>query len=85
MGKQVYLIYEGDAWLGKSSLVLQGVYEDLDKAIGDILGAMGDAMEFDESHTAESARKMLEEHHQTQGFEYNYLIEVANLNEMFEL
>ena len=83
--KKVYLVFEGDAWLSKSSLVLMGVYDNFVKAIQDILEEMSLNLLLNGEQTADTAAKQLEREHQTYGFDTNYTIKSANLNEWEEI
>lgn len=87
MKKDIYLIYEGDAWLSKDSLVLMGLYEDLNQAKDAILNEMAESGSFDEENgnDEEDVRSMLDNYRQTQGLETNYLIETAALNTWGEI
>lgn len=84
--KRAFLVFEGDEWLSTRSLVLMGVYDDKEKAIGDILDAMADGLLFDdEGNTSDYAKELLEHYGQTQGFRWNYIINEANINEWGEI
>lgn len=87
MEKDIHLIYEGDAWLSKDSLVLMGLYEDFDQAKDAILNEMAESGSFDEENgnDEESVRRMLDNDGQTQGLETNYLIETAAMNTWGEI
>lgn len=84
--KEVYLVFEGDERLSVKSLVLMGVYDDKEKAIGDILDEMAGALLFDDDeNTSDYAKELLEQYGQTQGFRWNYIIEETNINEWGEI
>lgn len=83
--KKVYLVFEGDAWLSTDSLFLMGVYDNFSKAILDILEEMSDDGVLDGEETRDSVAKELVNYHQTQGFDSNYIIKTANLNEWEEI
>lgn len=87
MKKDIHLIYEGDAWLSTDSLVLMGLYEDLDQAKDAILNEMAESGSFDEENGNDEkyVRSMLDNYSQTQGLETNYLIETAALNTWGEI
>lgn len=83
--KKVYLVFEGDAWLSTDSLFLMGVYDNFSKAILDILEEMSDDGVLDGEETRDSVAKMILNYHETQGFDTNYIIKTANLNEWEEI
>ena len=85
MNKKVFLVFEGNAWLSKSSLVLMGVYDSIEKAIPDILEEMSLRLLLNEEMTADKVANYLAREHQTQGFDTNYIIKTANLNEWEEV
>ena len=83
--ERIYLVFEGDAWLNIGSLVLMGVYDDIDSAISDTLKEMSDNGFLDEYSTKESVAEELYIEHQTSGFDTNYIIKPARLNEWGEI
>lgn len=83
--KRVFLVFEGDAWLSRNSLVLMGVYDDFTKAVQDILEEMSLNLMLNGEETADSVAKALVTDHQTQGFDTNYMIKTANINEWEEI
>ena len=84
--KKVYLVFEGDERLSTNSLVLMGVYDDKEKAIGDILDEMAGALLFDDDgNTSDYAKELLEQYDKTQGFRWNYIIQETNINEWGEI
>ena len=83
--KKVFLVFEGNAWLSNDSLTLMGVYDDFTKAIQDILEEMSLNLMLNGEETADSVAKMLVNYHQTQGFDTNYIIKTAKLNEWEEI
>ena len=83
--KEVFLVFNGDAWLSTGSLVLTGVYSDFKKAILDILEDLSENGQLDGENTRDSIAKELSREHQTQGFDTNYIIKTANLNEWGEI
>ena len=62
-----------------------GVYDNITKAIQDILEEMSLNLALNGEETAESVAKFLLAEHQTQGFDTNYIIKTANLNEWEEI
>lgn len=78
---KAFLVYQGDAWLSKNSLVLKGVYDSIEKALPDILEELSLALALNGEMTADNVANALVREHQTQGLETNYLIEVVTLNE----
>lgn len=83
--KQFYLVFKGDAWLSRSSLVSVGVYDSIEKAILDILEDMSLGLMLNAEQSADKVANMLAREHQTYGFETNYIIKKANLNEWEEI
>lgn len=83
--EQVYLVFKGDAWLSRSSLVAAGVYDSIEKAILDILEDMSLGLMLNGEQSADKVANMLAREHQTYGFETNYLIKEADLNEWEEI
>lgn len=81
----IYLVFEGDAWLDRDSLTLMGVYDDIRGAISDILKEMSDNGMLDGYDTRDSIAKELSIEHQTLGFDTNYIIKPARLNEWGEI
>lgn len=86
MDKYVFAVFEGDAWLSKSSLTLMGVFEDFGNAVESILEEMYDNQMFDKEHTRKYTRSQLEEGRQTPtGFVTRYIIETVELNKWGEV
>ena len=86
MDKYVFAVFEGDAWLSKSSLTLMGVFEDFGDAIESIIDEMSDNQMFDKEHTRKYTRRELEEGRQTPtGFDTRYIIETIELNKWGEV
>ena len=83
--KEVYLVYETDAWLDARSMVLMGIFENLDDAINNIIEEMSMALVFDTPEQAKETADELKRYLQTQGFDTNYVIETATLNEWGEI
>jgi len=83
--KRIYLVFAGDAWLSTRSLVFMGVYDDFSKAVQDILEEMSLNLMLNGEDTADSVAKALVTDHQTYGFDTNYMIKTANLNEWEEI
>lgn len=81
----IYLVFEGDAWLSRDSLILMGVYDNISGAISDILEEMSDNGMLDGYYTRDSVAKELSIEHQTFGFDTNYIIKPARLNEWGEI
>lgn len=81
-----FIIWESDAWLSKNNRVLMGIYDSLEKAIDSILTEMSKQNAFEKSGpNREDTRRMLENLHQTQGFDTNYLIDTVSLNKWEEI
>ena len=85
MEKKLYLVFEGDSWLSTKSLVLMGVYDDITNAIQDILEEMSLGLMLNGEQTADKVANALAREHQTYGFDTNYIIKIANLNEWEEI
>ena len=81
----IYLVFEGNAWLDRNSLTLMGVYGDIESSISDILDEMSDNGMLDGYSTRDSVAKELSIEHQTFGFDTNYIIKPARLNEWGEI
>ena len=81
MVSKVWLVYEGDAWLSKSSLVVKGVYDDFALVIRDILEEMSMNLMLNGEQTADKVANALAREHQTFGFDTNYMIKSADINE----
>lgn len=77
---KVWLVYEGDAWLSKSSLVIKGVYDDFALVIQDILEEMSMNLMLNEEQTADKVANALAREHQTFGFDTNYMVKSAEIN-----
>ena len=76
-GRGVVLLYESDAWLMKSSMVLLGVFESMVIA----LNALNvDLKDNGKNVLSEEDCKQLLENGQTQGKEINYYFDVRDLN-----
>lgn len=83
---KVYLVFEGDEYLSMDSLVLMGVYDDIDTAISNIINELYDKGLVDKEYaTQERLFDELSNNCQTFGFETNYIIKSANLNEWGEI
>ena len=93
MAKKAFLVYEGDAWLMKDSLCLQGVYSTREKAIDAILRnhsitarEIRDAQGYpeDEMRCREDVNALLssdlQRSNQTQCYSTNYKIEEVSLD-----
>jgi len=86
MDKYVFAVFEGDAWLSTSSLVLMGVFEDFGAAVENIIDEMSDNQMFDKDHTRKYTRSQLEEGRQTPTcFDTRYIIETVELNKWGEV
>ena len=81
----IYLVFEGNAWLDRDSLTIMGVYDNISGAISDILEEMSDNGMLDGYSTRDSVAKELSIEHQTFGFDTNYIIKSARLNEWEEI
>lgn len=81
MANKVWLVYEGDAWLSKSSLVVKGVYDDFALVIRDILEEMSMNLMLNGEQTADKVANALAREHQTFGFDTNYMVKSADINE----
>ena len=86
MDKYVFAVFEGDAWLSKSTLALMGIFEDFGDAVENIIDEMADSLMFDKEHTAKYTREQLETERQTPtGFNTRYIIETVELNHWEEV
>ena len=83
--EEVFLVFEGDAWLSTSSLILRGVYENFKDAVDTIMEAMADALMFNEDDDAKYVRNYLEANYQTPCLSTNYIIKYAELNKWEEI
>lgn len=83
--EKVFLVFEGDAWLSKNSLILMGVYDNIENAILDIIEQMSEDGELDGEKNRDDVAKELSCGHQTYGFDRNYIIKTASLNEWEEI
>ena len=81
MANKVWLVYEGDAWLSKSSLVVKGVYDDFALVIRDILEEMSMNLMLNGEQTADKVANALAREHQTFGFDTNYMVKSADIND----
>ena len=97
----VYLLYEGDAWLSTDSLVLMGIFSSRKKLeagarvlafehinqLYDKDDCAYEGMTRDEGKNAciDNVVKELMTDNQTQGYEVNFDIRVAELNKMEEI
>lgn len=76
-GRGVVLLYETDAWLSKSSMVLLGVFESRVIALNALNGDLEDN---GKNGLSEEDCKQLLEKGQTQGKDVNYYFYVRDLN-----
>ena len=83
--ENIYLVFEENAHLSRNSLTLMGVYSSIESAILDILEEMSDNGLLDGYYTRDSVAKELSIEHQTFGFDTNYIIKPARLNEWGEI
>ena len=75
--RQIFVVYETDAWHSTSHRECAGVFTSKWAAVNAIV--MNHRIELDERRL----RKELEFAYQTQGYETNYDIEVWNINEWY--
>ena len=80
-GRGVILLYESDAWLMKSSMVLLGVFESRVIALNAL---NGDLENNGKNGLSEEDCKQLLEKGQTHGNEINYYFDSRELNEFGE-
>lgn len=74
--KEVFILYCGDAWLSRRSMVCMGVFTCLDKAVETALGEIKKT----NSEMYEECHDELVNYLQTQGLEENWFINVAELD-----
>lgn len=80
MEKNVYILYMGDAWLSKTSLVVMGVFSSEENAIESIDSDLGYSVsELDD--IKECLRRM----GSTQGLDNNWMIVKCTLDEFGEV
>ena len=94
---KVYLLYEGDAWLSTSSLVLMGVFEDemkLNEAAGELISERATrnfnsedwcGEDYDLEQFVYDETTHFAETLQTQYGEVKFMAKTANMNELGEI
>lgn len=70
----IYLLYQGDAWLSTSSLELIGVFSSLEKASNHL------HKKREELGLTQEQLNQFNEIQQTQGYEINYYCEIQELD-----
>ena len=80
--KEVYVLYEGDAWLSNSSLVPMGIFDNTE----DLMVSARELISERYSDEDEVEDMMLElgNYNQLTGYDVNYLIKVVELNKLEE-
>lgn len=95
MKKQLYIVYETDAWHTVSSRTLMGIFSSKRTAINSIVkyhdNSLKDILSDVDTHgmtikqmkreAGQILRKELEAINQTQGYSVNYVIEICSQNE----
>lgn len=97
--KTAYLLYEGDSWLSRSSLVLMGVFTTKEKLFSAVKQYVLEnranfrdyelEAEYGKESNRELSRRVLNEFCeydlQTQGYDHNLHAQEINLNELKEI
>lgn len=86
--EEVFLVFEGDAWLSSSSLVPMGVFENYECAVENIMEKVEEAIENgseDNDCNADNVRDYLQSNAQTPTLRTNYIIKTAKLNQWGEI
>ena len=79
--KEVFILYCGDAWLSRRSMVCMGVFSCFDKAVDAAL----DEIKKTNSEMYEECHDELVSYLQTQGLEENWCINVVELDKFGEI
>lgn len=80
MEKNVYILYMGDAWLSKTSLVVMGVFSSEENAIESIDADLGYSI-----NELDDIKERLRRMGSTQGLDNNWMIVKCTLDEFGEV
>lgn len=80
MEKNVYILYMGDAWLSKTSLVVMGVFSSEENAIESIDVDLGYSI-----NELDDIKERLRRMGSTQGLDNNWMIVKCTLDEFGEV
>lgn len=79
--KEVFILYCGDAWLSRRSMVCMGVFSCLDKAVDAAL----EEIKKTDSERYEECHDDLVNYLQTHGLEENWYINIVELDKFEEI
>ena len=79
--KEVFILYCGDAWLSRRSMVCMGIFSCFDKAVDAALEEIKNT----DSERHEECHYELVNYLQTQGLEENWCINVVELDKFGEI
>ena len=80
--EKVFVLYSGDAWLSRSSMVCMGIFSSLEKAINSVIGELSYTLDEDE---LDKCYKDLVNHRQTYELNENWYIEIVELDKFEEI